>query len=205
MPDKKSYEASRLEWSRIRAYAKRVAYATRRPTESGISYSKTEHETVTKRVEVKHGLFNLFTKVENKPKSVAVNRRVDVVGPHWVLERRHHHIEHNTKHRNAVHQETTHEQHYVILLPDGSLKKVVLWEEENLHTEYGKTTFFATHHHLVTDLRDSDAQAMDFENRHSEHGTHGKGTKTWGDREPGRRLLTHAKGVGLTQALKRLL
>jgi hypothetical protein len=46
---------------------------------------------------------------------------------------------------------------------------------------------------------------MDFEKRHTSHRADRSGTKVWGDREPGPRLLTHAKGDGLTQALKRLL
>ncbi len=58
---------------------------------------------------------------------------------------------------------------------------------------------------LVGELSAGDVQAMDFEKRYSEDRTHRKGIKTWGDREPGTRLLSHAKGVGLTQALKRLL
>ncbi|MFG2008482.1 hypothetical protein ACGFNF_05350 [Micromonospora sp. NPDC048868] len=205
MPDKSAYEASTLDWARIRAYARRVARETRKPTESGISYTRTEYQTVTKRVEVRHGLFNMFTKVQHRPERVAVIQRVDVVGPHWVLDRRNQHIERNTRHRNTTHQETTHEQSWVVLLPDGSLKKVVLWEEENLRTENNRSTYFGTHSHSIADLGDGDVRAMDFEKRHSEYGTHGKGVKTWGDREPGRRLLTHAKGVGLTQALKRLL
>lgn len=82
------------------------------------------------RVEKKHGPFGLFTRVTHKTERKAVNRQVEVVGAHWVLETRNHHIERNVKLRNGKHQETTHEQHYLILLPDGALKKVVVWEEE---------------------------------------------------------------------------
>ncbi|MFG1838955.1 hypothetical protein ACGFH8_11030 [Micromonospora sp. NPDC049175] len=203
MPDKLAYEATTLDWARIRAYAKRVARETRKPTESAISYTTTEYETQTKRVEVKHGLFDMFTRVETRSERVAVARRVDVVGPHWLLDRRHNHIQRNTRNRNATQQETTHEQHHVVLLPDGSLKRVVVWEEEFLGTENGKSTFFTTHKHLVADLDDRDVRAMDFEKRHSSHSA--DRIQVWGDQEPGKRLLTHAKGVGLTQALKRLL
>jgi hypothetical protein len=205
MPDRQAYNASTIDWSRIRAYAQRVARETRTPAENGISYTTTEYQTVTKQVEVKYGLFNLFTRVENKSDRVAVSKRVDVVGRHWVLERRHHHIECNRKERTYTNQETTHEQHYVVLLADGSLKKVVLTETENMTTEHGRNTFFAMHEHHLSDLSADDVEAMDFEKRHSEYGTHGRGTKTWGDREPGKGLLSHAKGVGLTKALKRLL
>ncbi|MEU8387301.1 hypothetical protein [Micromonospora sp. NPDC048842] len=203
MPDKKTYEATTPDWARIRAYAKRVAGETRKARESAISYTTTEYQTQTKQVEVRYGLFDLFTRVENRSERVAVARRVDVVGSHWLLDRRHHHIQRNTKHRNVTQQETTHEQHYVVLLPDGGLKKIVVWEEEFLRTENGKSTFFTTRKHLVADLDDRDVRAMDFEKRHTSYSA--DRIQTWGDHELGKRLLTHAKGVGLTQALKRLL
>lgn len=205
MPDRQAYNASTIDWSRIRAYARRVARETRAPAEDDLSYSVTEHRTVTKRVEIKYGLFNLFTRVEHKSERVAVDKRVEVAGRHWVLERRHHHIERNTKERTYTNQETTHEQHYVVLLADGSLKKVVLTETENMNTAHGRNTYFATHDHHLSDLSDRDVEAMDFETRHHEYGAHGKRTKTWGNRDPGARLLSHTKGVGLTKALKRLL
>jgi hypothetical protein len=205
MPDRQAYNVSTFDWPRIHSYARKVAGETRTPAEKSISYTTTEYRTVTKQVEVKHGLFNLFTRVENKDERVAVSRCVEVVGRHWVLERRHHHIERNTKERTYTNQETTHEQHYVVLLADGSLKKVVLMETENMNTAHGRNTFFATHEHRVSDLSADDVQAMDFEKHHSEHGTHGRSTKTWGDRDPGKRLVSHARGVGLTKALKRLL
>ena len=161
--------------------------------------------SVTRRVKVKYGLFSLLTREESKSERVAVNNLVTVVGPHWVLERRNHHIERNTRHRNTTQQNTVQEQHYVVLLPDGRLKKAVVYEEENLRTENGKSTYLGGHEHSLNDLSDRDVEAMDFEVRSYEDGNHGRGTKIWGDRERGRRLLSHAKGVGLTQALKRLL
>ncbi|MGW4215378.1 hypothetical protein ACWEIJ_45920 [Lentzea sp. NPDC004789] len=205
MPDRQAYNASTIDWSRLRAYAQRVARETRVPAESGISYTTTEYQTVTKEVEVKHGFFNLFTRMEPKSETVAVSKRIDVVGRHWVLERRHHHIETNRKERTYSNQETIHEQHYVVLLSDGSLKKAVLTETENTTTADGRTRFFATHEHSLSDLSTRDVEAMDFEKRYCEYGTHGKGTKTWGDRDPGKRLLTQAKGIGLSKALNRLL
>jgi hypothetical protein len=58
---------------------------------------------------------------------------------------------------------------------------------------------------LVTDIGERDLRSFDFEETHSENGTHGMGTKTWGTREPGPQLLVTAKGIGLSNALKRLL
>ncbi|MFI9452470.1 hypothetical protein [Amycolatopsis sp. NPDC052450] len=205
MPDRQAYYASTIDWSRIRAFARRVARETRTPAENGIFYTATEYQTVTKQIETKHGLFNLFTKVEDKRERVAVSKRVDVVGRHWVLEERHHHIEHSTKDRTYTVQETDHERHYVALLADGNLKKIILTETEVMSNTHGRTTVFTTHKHSLSDLSGSDVETMDFEKQHYETGTGSTGIKAWGDREPGNRLLRHAKGVGVTQALKRLL
>jgi hypothetical protein len=205
MPDKKAYEATALDWSRIHAYAKRVARETRKPRAGAISYTTTEYQTLTKRVEVKHGLFDMFTRIENRSERVAVDRRVDVIGTHWLLDRRGHHIENNTGHRNDTQQETTHEQHYVVLLPDGALKTVAVWEVQFFGIRNGKSNFYTTQKHHVVDLTDRDVRVMDFEKCHTEHPADRFGTRVWGDREPGPRLLAHAKGGGLIQALKRLL
>nr|WP_157527176.1 hypothetical protein [Kibdelosporangium sp. MJ126-NF4] len=201
MSDRQAYHASTIEWSRIRVFAQRVARETRTPAEQGISYTTTAYQTVTKQVEVKYGIFNLFTKPERTSERVEVNKQVDVVGRHWVLERRNHHIEQTTMER--TNQETTHEQHFVVLLADGSLKKVILIETENVNTAHGRYTFFSIHEHTVHDLSTSDVEAMDFEKRH--YSTTKAHVQNWGDREPGKQLLSHAKGVGLTKALKRLL
>jgi hypothetical protein len=205
MPDRKAYEASTLNMARIFAYAKRVAKETRKPMEADIAYTTTEYKTVARQVEVKGGLLNMFARLETQSERVLENRRVEVVGPHWVVERRHHHIRHTTKGRNFTHEETHHEQYYAILLPDGGLKMVVLMEEENFHNEIGKGGLFSTQRHSVNDLSVSEVGAMDFEKRYYESRTDRWGHKNWGDREPGKRLLTHAKGVGLTQSLKLLL
>ncbi|MEU7475463.1 hypothetical protein AB0A63_05720 [Lentzea sp. NPDC042327] len=203
MPDRQAYNASIIDWPRIRAFAQRVARETRTPAEQGISYTTTEYETKIKLIEVKHGPFGLFTKTERKSEQVAVSKRIDVVGRHWVLERRNHHIEHTTKTRAHTNQETSHEEHFVVLLADGSLKKVILIETENMNTAHGRNTFFFTHDHAVRDLSTSYVEAMDFEKRH--YSTTKARSQNWGDLEPGKRLLSHTKGVGLTKALKRLL
>ncbi|WP_146044342.1 hypothetical protein [Amycolatopsis sp. BJA-103] len=102
-------------------------------------------------------------------------------------------------------QETDRERHYVVLLTDGSLKKIILSETEVMSNSHGRTTVFTTHKHSLSDLSSSDVETMDFEKQHYETGAGSTEIKAWGDREPGNRLLRHAKGVGVTQALKRLL
>ncbi|MBM7494499.1 hypothetical protein JOD64_005721 [Micromonospora luteifusca] len=205
MPDRQAYEASVADWPRLRAYAKRVARDTRKPQEGSISYTTTEYQTVEKERVRKSGPFGLFTRRELTSQQQPVTRRIGVVGGHWALDRRNYHIERNTRLRGGTHQEITYEQHTFLLLPDGALKHVVLWEEEVMHVERGVTSAFVKHSHSVVDVGDSQLRSFDFEKTYAEHGTHGRGTKTWGDREPGRRLLVHARGVGLSLALKRLL
>ncbi|MFG1869263.1 hypothetical protein [Micromonospora arborensis] len=205
MPDRQTYEASVADWPRLRAYAKRVARETRKPVEGPISYATTEYQTVEKERVRKSGPFGLFTRRELTSQQQPVTRRIDVVGRHWALDTRHYHIERNTRQRGGTHQEITHEQHTFLLLPDGALKHVVLYEEEVMHVERGATRAFVKHSHSVRDVDDYQLKSFDFEKTYAEHGTHGRGTKTWGDREPGRRLLVHARGVGLSLALKRLL
>ncbi|MCV7303512.1 hypothetical protein H7J93_28235 [Mycobacterium barrassiae] len=204
MPNLATYEASSIDWDRLNKYARRVANETRRPSESPIKYTTTEYVDVPKTVAAP-GLRGLLGRTETKAARQQQQREVVVVGKHWLLDRRHHHIERNGRGKDYTNQETTHEQHYYVLLPDGSLKHVILWEEEFTLTSFGRTTFRLEKDHLVSDFGDGEIKAFDFEKRYSECGTHGHGTKTWGDREPGRRLLVHVKGVGLSRALKRLV
>ncbi|WP_215549113.1 hypothetical protein [Amycolatopsis sp. CA-230715] len=138
-----------------------------------------------------------------------MNQRVDVVGPHWVLDRRHHSIERNARYgrgNRGSQRETTHEEHYVVLLPDGTLKKVAVWNEEVVTIDDGSVYQFETPDHSIRSVYESDVEDMDFEKHYASHGNPGDSIVTWGDqRVRGRRLLVHAKGVGLSQALKRLL
>ncbi len=101
MPNRNAYDASSIEWPRIRAYAKRVARETRKSREQPFSYTVHEYRDTTKKVETAHGPFGLFTKLVDKAERVAVDRRVEVAGAHWVLEHRHHHIERNTRSATA--------------------------------------------------------------------------------------------------------
>jgi hypothetical protein len=201
----KAYEASTADWKRLHAYARKVARQTRRPLAAPIGYTVTDHRTVQREVVRSHGPFGLFKRTETRSERQPFSRHVQVVGQHWVLDVRHQNIERNVVGRGSHHQETTHEKTTYLLLPDGGLKRVAVWEEESVHTADGRTRIVVDTSHHVSDIGDHDLRAFDFEKRHTEYGRHGRGTKTWGDREPGKRLLVHAKGVGLSAALKRLL
>ncbi|MEV4859903.1 hypothetical protein [Streptomyces ossamyceticus] len=201
----KAYEASTADWKRLRAYARKVARQTRRPLAAAIGYTVTDYRTVERQVVREHGPFGLFKRTETRSERQPFSRHVPVIGQHWVLEVRHQNIEKNVGGRGGHHQETTHEKTTYLLLPDGELKCVAVWEEESVHTADGRTQIVVDTSHHVRDIGDRDLRTFDFEKCHREYGRHGRGTKTWGDREPGKRLLVHAKGVGLSAALKRLL
>lgn len=53
-------------------------------------------------------------------------------------------------------------------------------------------------------MAEKDILRLDFADKRYDHSLSGNGTKFWGNREPGRRIR-HAKGVGLSVALKGLL
>lgn len=206
MPDVAAYEASVADVERIKKFAIRVARETQHPLEAPISYRASVSVEVPKTVRAS-GLAGLMGRTVDTTERRQEQRDVVVVGKHWLLERRHHHIERNTKGRDYKNQETTHEQHYFVLMPDGNLHHVYVWEEELVYTNSnGHTSVRVERGHEVWGVDSfSFLRTFDYEKRYSEHGTHGRGTKTWGDREPGRRLLVHAKGIGLSKALKKLL
>lgn len=206
MPNIAAYDASVVDWDRLRSFASRVAKETRHPLQEPITYTTNAYVDVPSTVSAS-GIAGLLGRTVISTKRESRSREVVVAGRHWVLQRRHHHIERNAKGKDYKNQETTHEQHYYILLPDGGLKHVCVWEEEFLLTSHGRTSFRPVEKsHLIKDLSsDWDLRVFDYEQHYAEHGTHGRGTKTWGDREPGRRLLVHAKGIGLSLALKKLL
>lgn len=201
----KAYEASAADWRRLRAYAKRVADQTRRPLAPPITYSVTDYRTVERAVTQRSGPFGMFNRTVTRSERQPFTRQVTAIGPHWVLDQRHQNIEKNHTDRTSRHQETTHEEITYLLLPDGSLKYVAVWEEETVHISDATPRVVIDRSHHMRDIGDGELKAFDFEKVHREYGRHGKGIKTWGDREPGKKLLVHAKGVGLSMALKRLL
>lgn len=201
----KAYEASTADWKRLHAYARKVAQQTRRPLAGPIGYTVTDYRTVERQVVRNSGPFGMFKHTETRSERQPFSRHVPVIGQHWVLDERHQNIEKNVGGRNSHHQETTHEKTTYLLLPDGALKYVAVWEEETVHTVDGSSRVVIDTSHHVKDIGDGELKTFDFEKRHSEYGRHGRGIKTWGNREPGKKLLVHAKGVGLSLALKRLL
>lgn len=84
---------------------------------------------------------------------------------------------------------------------DGALQVILDWEE---FTRWDNGTTRSEKECKVMPMSTTDILRLDFADELYDSGTHGRGTKIWGHREPGRRIR-HAKGVGLSLALKRLL
>lgn len=187
------YDGSELDMVRLRRFAERVARETRvRPSpEITRRVTKTVPSTETRRA----GFLGLRTETIDTTKSVQVTE--SVLGPHWVLLQTNHHIESHDRGKEVEY----HEQNYWVLCTDGSLWTVWSWEE---FTSWSDGTKRLENDKTATPMTEDKVLRLDFENRYREEGEHGRGTKFWGDREAGRRIH-HAKGVGLSKALKTLL
>lgn len=206
MPDAKleAYNASHADMTKLRAYARRVARETQAPLVDPLTYTRTSYveKSVTKKAP---GLAGFLGKTVVEKKREPRDSTIQVIGRHWILDGpRYHRITQtlgNGSHRNT---EETNERTYMVLLPDVSLKRATLWTTTytyNNSTVGGSIRDEARH--SVRELSDHDIRCFDFERRHSE--SRDRGISTAGDREPGRRLLVHAKGVGLSKSLNRVL
>ncbi|RDI19252.1 hypothetical protein [Lentzea flaviverrucosa] len=187
------YDATILDLARLRQFAQRVARQTTvRPSpEMTHQVSKSVPSTETRRA----GFLGMRTEIVHTTKSVRVNEQV--IGPYWILHSTNHHIETHARGKYTEY----HEQNYWVLRTDGSLWTIWCWEEFTRWTD--STTRLETDR-TAKEMTEDKVVRLDFADRSMEQGTHGRGTKIWGDREPGRRIH-HAKGVGLSKALKSLL
>lgn len=184
-----SYEHSQLDLHRIYAYAKRVAKETRKKLNPGFTLEWGEPKSVevqdTK--EVKQ-LFGLITRQETVMRREMVSNPIASIEDHWELHRRNYHV-------NSSRSEYS-EGYYWVLLPGGELKYVWKWEEYLLEARYmkrgGSVETMSEEHILRLDRRPK--------SREQHHG----GVHAWGDREDGP-IIKHAKGVGISLALKNLL
>ena len=205
MPNARAYEASTLDWTKLRRYARRVAAETRRPQAQAIAYTVTDFRPVSREVVRRTGPLGLFRRTEAVSENQPVERSVAVVGGHWVLDTRYQHIERSRRAPGGRYEETTSEKHVYLLQPDGSLTYVMLWEEEAVNNTHGRRLVFIDRTHHIHEFNEGDVRMFDFERKYTEDPPDRNGMKVRGDRECGRTLQVHAKGVGLSMALKRLL
>ena len=166
MANRAEYDASQLDWDRLKRYAQRVARETGMPRTSPVA---------------------------------------NVIGEHWPLDRRRWTIQKNSRSGGQRYQETIHETHLLALLPDGRLVKVITAETASSYSGTAGRGSDSKFWHNCRDAEESDITALDFERRYTEQGRSNDSQRSWGDRDPGRRLVRHAKGVGVNLALKDVL
>jgi hypothetical protein len=189
-PDLASYERSAADWPRLLSYAKRVAaQTTLKPLQDSESFAIQK----TRQVPVK-GFFRTKYVTETYQES---GQRA--VGPeYWVLERRH--WARKQKHAHMI--DESYEWVNYRLHVDGSL--VVsheTWDEITL-TPGGWSRYPSSWSHRPLDS-DDDLAIFDFESKY--HHSAGKIAVDTNSNPDRSRLKYHAKGVGLSLALKRIL
>lgn len=127
-------------------------------------------------------------------------RVVEAVGSHWLLDTRRHNISRKYSGTGYQTEEETHEDYLYVLLPDGSLKLVVVMTEDTTVLDGGA---FRSHRsskeHFEYAFDERQAQMFDFERKYVSF------PESWGDRECGDELVVDTKGAGLTRLLTELL
>jgi hypothetical protein len=202
--DRAAYDASAIDWERLRRYAKRVAREATIPKESPLTYQTKVHRDVTENVRVK-GFLGFGGRVEQRTTSRLADVTETAIGEHWKLDCRRWMRELTTRNRSGVTTvETNWDWMTLALLPDGALMYAVVSEEEVVHDN--RLTHVAKEHR-VSAANDSHIMALDFARRYSSNKFRHDGTRTYveSDRDPDKRLIRHAKGVGVNLLLKQLL
>lgn len=205
MPSYEDYEKTTIDWGRLRKYAERVARETRLTPDAPWSYTTTvsRSEVVSP---AREGFFGIGAKAEVR-RDVFRNESVRVLPEHWVIDRRQWNRR-QTSHSVGVRiEENDREEHVFALLRDGELKVAVLTTNEVWNYRGPKTELVVppNSEHRVRDMDEHHVRMLDFEKRYYDGSGSRSSTFSWGDRDPGRRLLRHAKGVGLNLELKRIL
>jgi len=128
------------------------------------------------------------------------SRVVEAVGKHWLLDSRSHHITNNYQGAGYRTEEETHENHLYVLLPDGSLRLVVVTTTEVNVLEGGaRRSGHSSTEHSSREFGDAEVLMFDFEEKYAHY------PEAWGNRERGDKLLVDIKGSGLSGALRDLL
>ncbi|GAA2285446.1 hypothetical protein GCM10010415_64290 [Streptomyces atrovirens] len=188
-PSRAAYEQSELDWNRLRRYAEKVARETRTPRRTRQVVERSERVR-----QVKGGLFGLFTRQETYTVDVP-RTETDAF---WVLRTRSWHKKERGQ-RNQPDEDQSALYDYCLTVKGGLVVRVTS------HTDVffeGALTFSDTTTSEQPMTAD-DVMLFDFEAEkyYREEGRFTIQT----DRDPDRkRLKHHAKGVGLSLALKRL-
>lgn len=211
MATKSTYDMSTIDWVRLRRFAKRVAEETPLPPEGPLEYTVLTQKTVT-RIELQpSGFLGLGRPKEVKVSQVqAVSESITVVGQHWTLSTRTWNHEMTRADRNgSKFQEETNSSLYLWLLLDGSLQSgyVTRTSVRQFGGPFRANITPTTTTHHCGDVSESDILKLDFERYYREFKERDGNLvhHYWTDRDPGRKLLKHAKGVGVNLALKAIL
>ena len=175
--DHSAYDQSTIDWQRLHAYAQRVTRGTKAPLVGPLAYLSGS------------------------------GRGETVLGSHWVLEHRHWHRRDTSTVLGTLVEDTIHEDHTWALLPDGTLVKAVTTHNEVLNYGGPRSGLVVDQKsHSVRPVTESDVIVFDFAKEWNDSSSRPRnGIITWGDAAPGRKLIRHAKGVGMNLALKRLI
>lgn len=210
MADLAAYQASTPDWARLRDYARRVARDTKLPLAAavfhqpqlGVYYGPGDG---IGRSSSSGGLFGLFKKAP--PPQPSPPSPVAVIGQHWLLEQRTQHIRDVRRGGGTETEETTHYTFRWALLPNGDLVRSWL-EVEEVESRSQRPNTFSRHvsHRVETRALDvTDLAIFDFEKYYHDTSARRQPRTSWGDYPAGRRLIRHAKGIGLSMALKDIL
>ncbi|MBH5135539.1 hypothetical protein I3J14_36525 [Streptomyces sp. HB-N217] len=188
-PSRAAYERSELDWTRLRRYAERVARETRAPRRTRQVVERSERTR-----QVRSGPFGLFTRQETYTVDVPRTETDDF----WVLQSRSWHKK-ERGHGNQADEDQSAWYEYCLTVQGGLVVRVT-----------SETEVFPKGAPMFSDRTTSDrpmtaedVALFDFEalRYHREEGRVTVET----DRDPDhKRLRHHARGVGLSLALKRL-
>jgi len=187
------YDASRLDMGRLRDYAAKVARST--TAALSIPVFQQRHQSVQVRRERKKGWFGgTETYFETEMRT----SHLKLLDEHWQLLR----LVGNQEETNYPRKvQEYHEEMIWALLPDGSLHYVRIWDE---FTKYENTAGQFEYGASAEPMTEEKVLELDHDHPYYEHHDGRAGVHWWGELHTGRRRA-HARGVGLSLALKKLL
>ena len=202
--DRAVYDRTALDWGRLRRYAVRVAAQTPLPA-TPLTYTRTVPVDVVRTERRRAGFLGLGRKDAQVTTSRWTRQSVTALDAHWVVDRRHwKHVET----RPGAYTETQAEHDYLVLLPDGTLKTLIIAESEVV--QIADHRYDIVHSETTHTLSDATAERvcrLDFARYAFRRTDRRDGLQHQfdSDRDPGTKLVKHAKGVGVNLALKDIL
>jgi hypothetical protein len=188
-PSRAAYERSELDWNRLRRYAEKVARETRAPRGTRQVVERSERTR-----QVRSGPFGLFTRQETYFVDVPHTETDDF----WVLQSRSWHKK-ERGHGNQADEDQSERYEYCLTAQGGLLVRVT--SETEVFSK--GAPMFRESSMSEQPMTAEDVMLFDFEPKryYREEGRFTVET----NRDPDhKRLKHHAKGVGLSLALKRL-